>query len=103
MLDVMLELWNIVLDGLDILWNTAFNVSDRQIAIPMVVGTFAVAVVAAFQDRIRSRLFAPRLRLEEHRDYIPTEVRYLLASVTHVLWVYQSGMMAQRQPRLLRL
>jgi len=71
MLEVMLELWNIVLDALDILWNMVFSFSDRQIAILMVVGTFAVAVVAAFQDRIRSCLFAPRLRLEEHRDYPP--------------------------------
>ena len=71
MLEVMLKLWNIVLDGLDILWNMVFSFSDKQIAILMVIGTFAVAVVAAFQDRIRSRLFAPRLRLEEHQDYPP--------------------------------
>ena len=71
MLEVMLELWNIVLDGLDFLWNTVFSFSDRQIDILMVVGTFAVAVVAAFQDRIRFRLFGPRLGLAGGPDYPP--------------------------------
>jgi len=71
MFEVMLELWHIVLDGLDILWNMVFSLSDRQIAILLVVGTFAVAVVAAFQDRIRSRLFGPRLRLAGGPDYSP--------------------------------
>lgn len=71
MLEVVLDIWNIMLDGLDILWNMVFRLFDRQIAILLVVGTFALAVVAAFQDRIRSRLFASRLRLDGGPEYLP--------------------------------
>jgi len=70
MLEVVLDIWNIMLDVLDILWNMVFRLFDRQIAILLVVGTFAVAVIAAFQDRIRSHLFAPRLRLDGGPEYL---------------------------------
>jgi len=71
MLEVMLEIWTIMLNILGFFWNMLFRFFDRQIAILLVVGTFAVVVVAAFQDRIRSRLFAPRLRLDGGPDYFP--------------------------------